>query len=91
MLKETLELLRKIETGIKHRASISILPNNHGLALQASIVCKKDQQRYVFQHVFSGEEIANIVSDTTLVDKFIRLANSRFAEAYGESIYVKKK
>jgi len=85
MLKEAFELIQKIETGIKHKASINIFSSENGLAVEASIICKKDNRTYVFQWVVSRKEMITC-DENQVIDDFIFQANKQFRIAYGESV-----
>lgn len=68
MLQEALALLQKIEEGIKHKSFVRLLTTESGLAIQSDFRCKKDNQVYAFERVFSRQEMMKCNEDW-LVDQ----------------------
>jgi hypothetical protein len=84
MLQEVFALLQKIEESIVHKTSVRIFTNETRLIIQADFRCKKDNQVYGFERIFSRHEMMKCNEDQ-LVDDFISRANKQIRHAYGMS------
>jgi len=57
MLLSLYETLRKIDTGVKHKAEVLAMPHEHGLEVRVEITCTKNREKYCVTKIFTIQEM----------------------------------